>query len=50
MQFYKTIMPPFTQLELSWFEEHESELEHLPWPAQLPGLNIIEPLWFWRLD
>jgi hypothetical protein len=29
----------------SWFEAHEVELQHLPWPAQLPDLNIIEPLW-----
>jgi hypothetical protein len=26
----------------SWFEEHEGELQHLPWPAQSPDLNIIE--------
>jgi hypothetical protein len=29
----------------SWFEEHEGGLELLPWPAQLPDLNITEPLW-----
>jgi len=29
----------------SWCEEHENVLQHLPWPAQLPDLNIIEPLW-----
>jgi len=28
-----------------WFDEHESEVEHLPWPAQSPDLNIIEPPW-----
>jgi hypothetical protein len=28
----------------SWFEEHEGELQHLPWPAQ-SHLNITEPLW-----
>ena len=28
----------------SWFEEHEDALQHL-WLAQLPNLNIIEPLW-----
>jgi hypothetical protein len=25
----------------SWFEEHEGEFQHLPWPAQSPILNII---------
>jgi hypothetical protein len=25
----------------SWFEEDEGELQHLPWPAQSPDLNII---------
>jgi hypothetical protein len=29
----------------SWLEEHKSKLEHLPWPAQLPDLNIVEPFW-----
>jgi hypothetical protein len=29
----------------SWFEEHESKLQHLPWQAQSTDLNIIEPLW-----
>jgi hypothetical protein len=29
----------------SRFEEHEDELQHLPWPAQSQNLNIIEPLW-----
>jgi hypothetical protein len=28
----------------SWFEEYEGELQHLPWPAQSPDFNIIEPL------
>jgi hypothetical protein len=30
---------------MSWFEEHEGELQHLPWPAQSSDLSIIEPLW-----
>ena len=29
----------------TWFEEHEDALQHLPWPAQSPYLNIIKPLW-----
>jgi len=29
----------------SWSEEHEDALQHLPWPAQSPELNIIKTLW-----
>jgi hypothetical protein len=29
----------------SWFEEHEGELQHVPWPAQSPDISIIEPFW-----
>jgi hypothetical protein len=29
----------------SWIEKHEGELQHLPWSAQSPDLNITEPLW-----
>jgi hypothetical protein len=29
----------------SWLEEHKDALHHLAWPAQLPDLDIIEPLW-----
>jgi len=27
------------------FEEHEDAVQYIPWPAQQPDLNIIEPLW-----
>lgn len=26
-----------------WFDGHESEVEHLPWSARSPDVNIIEP-------
>jgi hypothetical protein len=29
----------------SWFEEHEGKLQYLPWSAQSPDSNIIEPFW-----
>jgi hypothetical protein len=29
----------------SSFGEHNSEPQHLPWPAQSPHLNITEPFW-----
>jgi hypothetical protein len=29
----------------SLFEEHEDDLQHLPWPAQSLHLNITKPLW-----
>jgi hypothetical protein len=29
----------------SWFEEHKVKLQHHPWPAQSPYLNITESLW-----
>jgi hypothetical protein len=29
----------------SWFDEHEGQLQHIPWPTQSLNLNIIETLW-----
>jgi hypothetical protein len=29
----------------SSFDEHEGVLQHLTWPEQPPGWNIVEPLW-----
>jgi len=33
------------RLVTEWFDEHGSEVEHLPWPAHSPDRNIFEPLW-----
>jgi hypothetical protein len=46
MQFSRTTIPIFTQLELfSRGEEYECELQSLFWRAQSPHFNINEPLW-----
>jgi hypothetical protein len=46
MLFPKMTMPPITAGTVqSWFEKHEDELQHLPWPAQSPHLNITKLLW-----
>jgi hypothetical protein len=28
----------------SWFEKHADALQHIPWPTQLPEINIIKQL------
>jgi hypothetical protein len=30
---------------LSWFEEHEGDIQHLPWPALSQDLSITESFW-----
>jgi hypothetical protein len=45
MQIFKRTVRSYTQPEvLSWFEEHEDALQHLPWLAESPDLNTIQPL------
>jgi hypothetical protein len=41
----QTLFPNHAGTVQSWFEEHKGELQHLPWPAQSPDLNITEPHW-----
>jgi hypothetical protein len=38
-------MPPLELFVQSWFDCQEVEIQHLPWPAQLPDLNTTEALW-----
>lgn len=33
------------RLVTEWFDEHKNEVKHIPWPAQSPDTNIIEPFW-----
>ena len=40
-----TVGPHTARSVQCWFEEHEDVLQHPLWLAQLPNLNIIEPLW-----
>jgi len=45
MQIFKRTIRLHTKPEvLSWFEEHEDALQLLPWLAESPDLNTIEPL------
>jgi hypothetical protein len=44
MQFSKTTIHTAGTVQ-SWLEEHETELQHLPWTAQSPDFNITEPFW-----
>jgi len=42
---FQDISPTHTARSVhTCFEEHEDALQHLLWLAQLPTLNIIEPL------
>jgi hypothetical protein len=45
-QFFKMTIRPYTQLEVFSLGLRSMKMhsQHFPWPAQLPDLNIIEPL------
>jgi hypothetical protein len=44
-QFSKMTAPIHTAGTVqSCLEEHDGDLQHLPWPAQSPDLNVSEPL------
>ena len=46
MKFFKVTICPYTASSVrTRLEEHDDALQHLPWTAPLPDLNIIELLW-----
>jgi hypothetical protein len=45
IQFWKTAVPPFIQLDLFSHGLKSMKMQHLPWPAQSPDLYSVKPLW-----